>query len=113
MNKPTRFYSKKQETRVAKVIDGKRTANSGATAFSKGDVRNKYFLVECKTKTTPSSSMSVKLDWLKKNEEEAFAMNKQYSAVAIDFGQNENYYIINEKTFLTLLNYIKEESENG
>lgn len=33
MSKPTRFYSKRQETKVAKVVGGKRTANSGATAF--------------------------------------------------------------------------------
>lgn len=29
----TRKYSKKQETKVAKRLNGKRTANSGATAF--------------------------------------------------------------------------------
>lgn len=29
----TRYYSKQQEKKVAKVVGGKRTANSGATAF--------------------------------------------------------------------------------
>ena len=33
MNRPTRFYSNKQEKKVAKAIGGKQTANSGATLF--------------------------------------------------------------------------------
>lgn len=31
---PTRFYSNKQEKKVAKVVGGKKVANSGATAFN-------------------------------------------------------------------------------
>ena len=31
--RPTRFYSTRQEKKVAKAVGGKRTANSGATAF--------------------------------------------------------------------------------
>lgn len=112
MNKPTRFYSKKQEMQIAKAIDGKRTANSGATPFSKGDIKTADFLIEAKTKTSPSNSMTVQLDWIKKNEEEAFAMNKQYSAVVIDFGRGTNYYIINEHLFKKLLNFIKEEEND-
>lgn len=33
MNRPTRFFSKSQERRVAKQLGGKRQANSGATPF--------------------------------------------------------------------------------
>lgn len=29
----TRYYSKQQEKKVAKAVGGRRTANSGATAF--------------------------------------------------------------------------------
>lgn len=112
MNRPTRFYSKRQETQIAKAVNGKRTANSGATPFSKGDVKTADCLIEAKTKTCPSNSMTIQLDWIKKNEEEAFAMNKQYSAVAIDFGRETNYYIINERMFKKLLNFIKEEESN-
>ena len=111
MNKPTRYFSNKQEKQVAKRVGGKQTANSGATAFSKGDVRTDYFLIECKTKTTPSESMTIHKDWIVKNDEEAFAMGKQYSAVAIDFGEGENYYIISEKLFKKLINFIKEEED--
>ena len=35
MNKPTRYYSKQQEKKIAKAVGGKRQANSGATPFYK------------------------------------------------------------------------------
>lgn len=35
MPRPTRFYSKQQEKKVARAVGGSRVANSGATAFSK------------------------------------------------------------------------------
>ena len=40
-NKPTRFYSNLQEAQVSKRIGGRRTPNSGATAFIKGDIQTK------------------------------------------------------------------------
>lgn len=33
MNRPTRFYSSRQEKAVAKAVGGKQTSNSGATDF--------------------------------------------------------------------------------
>lgn len=107
--KPTRYYSKKQETRVAKELDGKRTANSGATRWSKGDVRLDDWLIECKTKTAPSQSMSIKKEWITKNESEAFEMDKHYSAVCFDFGDDERYYIIKEKDFKKFLELLQEK----
>lgn len=107
MRNDTRYYSSKQEKRVAKAIGGRQVANSGATKFDKGDVKTDEWLIECKTCTSPKSSMSVKKEWLIKNEEEAFAMRRSYSAISIDFGQDDNYYIINEKLFKTLINTLK------
>ena len=111
MNKPTRFYSKRQEKQVAKAVGGKQTANSGATAFQKGDVVSSRFLIECKTKTTDSKSFTVQEEWLLKNEEEAFAMRKDNSALCFDFGPsaNKRYYIISERLFNILKNYLEEE----
>ena len=43
-------------------------------------------------------------------------MNKPYSAVCFSFGDlhnDKNYYILHENDFLRLLNYEREESENG
>lgn len=113
MNKPTRYYSNNQEKRVAKTVGGRKTANSGATKFSKGDVVTDDFLIECKTKTTQTDSTVIHKEWIMKNEEEAFAMGKMYSAVCFDFGDKKNYYIISEKLFKQLLNYMKEEKDNG
>lgn len=110
--KATRYYSKQQEKKVAKAVNGKRTANSGATAFQKGDVITTEWLIECKTKTKDSQSITIKEDWLLKNEEEAFAMGKNNSALCFDFGPsaNKRYYVISEKLFQLLQNYMKGEN---
>ena len=100
--RPTRFYSNKQEKHIAKAVNGKQVANSGATAFSKGDVRTDDWLFEAKTKTSESQSMSIKKEWLLKNKEEMFAMGKSYCALVFDFGDGNNYYVLDEKTFLQM-----------
>lgn len=107
---PTRFYSNRQEKKVAKAVNGKRVPNSGATSFSKGDVATKEWLIECKTKTKDCSSFTIKEDWLLKNEEEAFAMGKSNSALCFDFGPsaNKRYYVISERLFETLKNFLEE-----
>ena len=109
MARPTRFYSKRQEKKVAKAIGGTRTANSGATAFSKGDVRTDSFLLECKTCTEPRKSFTLHKEWFDKNKEEAFAMHKDYSALVFDFGDGNNYYVIDEHLFKFLINYLEGE----
>ena len=105
--KPTRYYSSKQEKKVAKTVRGKQSPNSGATAFSKGDVSNDLFLIECKTKTSVSSSIQIKREWFDKLKEEAFAMNRLYYALAFDFGDDERHYVISEKLFKCLLEYLE------
>lgn len=106
MNRPTRFYSNRQEKAVAKTVGGKQTSNSGATPFKKGDVTTADWLIECKTSTTEKASFSIKREWLDKNREEAFAMNKDYNALCFDFGDNgERYYVIDEKTFKEVMTW--------
>jgi hypothetical protein len=109
MNKPTRFYSSRQEKKIAKAVDGKQTANSGATQWSKGDVTTDLFLIEAKTVTKEQKSFTIKKEWLDKNKEEAFAMNKPYSALAFDFGDGVQNYVISEELFIKLQNYLKED----
>ena len=109
---PTRAYSKKQENYVAKKFGGDRVKNSGATLFSKGDVNldEQSFLIECKTKTSPSESISIKKEWLEKNAKESLFMGKKYSALAFNFGPNEkNYYIIDEYLFELLLDKLDKD----
>lgn len=109
--KPTRYYSDKQEKHIAKTLKGKKVANSGATAFNKGDVITSSFLIEAKTCTSPKKSFSIKKEWLEKNEEEAFAMNKPYSALAFDFGDGDQHYVISERLFKQLVNYVEAEEQ--
>jgi hypothetical protein len=108
----TRSFSKNQENYVAKKFGGDRVKNSGATAFAKGDVNldKQSFLIECKTKTSPSESISIKKEWLEKNVKEALFMGKKYSALAFNFGPNEkNYYIIDEYLFELLLDKLDKD----
>ena len=108
--RPTRFYSSKQEKQVAKAVGGKKVANSGATAFNKGDVTTDSFLIEAKTCMTEKKSFSIKKEWLEKNKEEAFEMGKSYSALAFNFGPDtDNYYVIDERLFRILKEHLEEE----
>ena len=108
--KNTRHYSSKQEKSVATAISGKQTANSGATPFQKGDVLSDKFLLECKTKTTDSESVSIKKEWIEKNKREALFMGKEYQALAFNYGPNQpNYYIIDEYLFQELLEYLENK----
>lgn len=108
--KPTRHYSDKQEKSVAKAVGGKQTSNSGATLFQKGDVLTSKFLLEAKTKTTPSDSISIKKEWFEKNTRESLLMGKPYSAVVFSYGPGEeNHYIINEDLFIKLCEVLENE----
>lgn len=112
MNKnSTRYFSNKQEKRVAKTVGGKKTANSGATKFSKGDVRTNNFLIECKTCMKEQKSFTLQKEWFDKNEEEAFAMGKPYNALVFDFGDGKEHYVIDEKLFKLLVNYLESEDK--
>ena len=68
MNRPsrfsTRYFSSCQENNVAKAVKGRRTANSGATTFSKGDVTTNKILLECKTTIDDKKSFTIKKEWI-------------------------------------------------
>jgi len=108
----TRYYSDKQEKKIAKAVGGKQTPNSGSTAYVKGDVLNDHFVIEAKTHMESKEKFTIHKEWIHKNREEAFQMGRKHAALALDFGDGENHYIISEKDFLDYLNYL-EESENG
>ena len=83
----------------------KRTPNSGATSFSKGDLQDEKWIVEAKTCMEPKKSFSIKKEWLDTLKEEMYASNKDYRALCFDFGdEKDRYYILDENTF----SYIKE-----
>lgn len=105
----TRKFSSKQEARIAKLLNGHKTANSGATLFNKGDViiKDIGLLIECKTSITPRNNFSIKEEWLLKLKEEAFSMGASYVALSFDFGKEADYFIIDSKTMKLLIEYIK------
>lgn len=113
--KPTRHYSNIQEKSVAKAIGGRQTVNSGATPWQKGDVLTKgvnSFLLECKTKTTASESISIKKEWFDKNRQECLLTGTPHQAVVFNFGPGEeNHYIIDEYLFQFLKEKLDELEE--
>ena len=110
----TRDASNKQEKVIAKALGARRTPNSGATKFDKGDlIIGQEWLIEAKTCMQPKKSFSIKQDWLKKLKEEQYATNKMYSSLCFDFGENTNrYYIIDEQTFKYIVEILGVD-ENG
>lgn len=105
----TRQYSKKQEKRVAKNLKGRVNANSGATGFYKGDIIIDKFIIECKTATKEVKSISIKKQWLEKLKEEKFSMGKEQMALAFDFGDGEDWFIIAKPLMEWLVEKYKEE----
>lgn len=111
MYKSTRDVSSKQEKAIAKSLNARRTSNSGATKFDKGDLYvGQEWFIEAKTCMQPKKSFSIKQEWLQKMKEEQFATNKMYSALCFDFGDNGNrYYILNEQTFKQFIELLNKE----
>lgn len=106
----TRDVSARQEKCIAKAVGGKRTPNSGATKFDKGDIVVGEWLIEAKTCMQPKKSFSIKKEWLTKLKEEQFATSKTYSSLCFDFGDNKDrYYILDENTFRYILDIINEK----
>lgn len=110
MYKSTRDASSKQEKAIAKSLNARRTSNSGATKFDKGDLYvGQEWLIEAKTCMQPKKSFSIKQEWLQKMKEEQFAANKMYSALCFDFGDNGNrYYIVEEQVFKNVIQEFKD-----
>ena len=108
-NKPTRYYSDKQEKRTAKRLGAKTQTSSGSSAFLKGDVVSENCLIECKTMEEEKKSFSIKKEWLDKIEEQCFAMGKRFPILAFDFGGTENYYILNETVMKKFIEFLNNE----
>lgn len=112
-SKPTRYYSKRQEDRVAEMLGGNATSNSGAYHFDKGDVvvKEASLLIECKTSMKDKSSFSIKEDWLTKNQQELFGSRLSHSCVAINFGPDKpNYFLINEGLMGYLVDSLRKDN---
>lgn len=109
----TRYYSTRHEDSICKALGAKRNNNSGAGLFRKGDVVHEgaSMLIEAKTTMSEKQSVSIKKEWITKNQSEAFSMRKSNSCICFNFGPDtDNYYIINEKLMKYLINKLESDS---
>ena len=97
--------SRKHENRLAKLIEGKRTAASGAFWSRKGDVRNDDLLIE--HKWTGKKQVTIKSEVLKKITKEAI-LDSRMPVLGIHL-DGENYVILGEEDFFELRNAIRGE----
>lgn len=102
MKNSTRAKSSQQEKRIAKAMGGKQVIGSGSTPFLKGDVIVDQLFIEAKTKMVPSQQITVKKAWIDKAKEQSLAMRKEDYAIAISFGDNKEYYLIEDTLMVDL-----------
>lgn len=100
----TRDVSNFHEKNVARALGGVKTSNSGATAFTKGDVLVGDCIIECKTKMSECGSFSISKNWLTDLELERQGMGKSIAALAFSYNCGKtSYYVINERVMMRLL----------
>lgn len=107
----TRSFSDAHEKSVCKALNAIQTPNSGATKFKKGDCiqQEVSLLIECKTSTKEKDSVSIKKEWIDKNNKEAKDMRLDNSCLCFNFGpETDNYYVISEKLMKYLVESLKE-----
>jgi hypothetical protein len=98
--------SQKHEARLAKLVDGKRNAGSGAFWSRKGDVRSDDLLIE--HKWTGKASFTVKATVLEKIVKEAIL---ECRMPVLGFSLNDNNYVmLTEDDFLELRSTLQEHT---
>jgi Holliday junction resolvase len=96
--------SRKHENRLAKKVDGSRTAASGAFWSRKGDVRSADLLIE--HKWTGKKQTTIKSDVLKKIVREAI-LDGRMPVLGIHL-DGENYVVLLEDDFMEMRDKIKD-----
>jgi hypothetical protein len=104
MKSKGQIESKKHEARLAKIINGKRNAISGAFWNRKGDVRSQDLLIE--HKWTGKVSFTVKAAVLEKIVKEAI-LDGRMPVLGFSLN-NENYILLTENDFLELRQTLQE-----
>lgn len=89
-DKPTKYFSEKQEGLVAKALGGVMIRLSGAGPANPGDVQTYDWLVECKTHTEPDHPIFFDLAVWKKIEDEAMAMHRKPVLIVDDGSQQSS-----------------------
>jgi len=107
--KTVKKRSQTQERNVAKLLDARPTAASGALWGMKGDVRNDKFLVECKTTQNMCYGVTTKV-W-EKIEEEATKDHMRIPLLVVDLQDKDRYVIFKLKYFTTKIDVDEYECE--
>ena len=103
MENPTKFYSDRQETAVAKYLGWKRVAASGARPFNKGDVQSDRWLCECKTHTAVCNDYKISFSvWRKLLRESTSCMRRPVLIVDTGTQKIEDQCVIIPMTFYDL-----------
>lgn len=84
---------RKQEKRIAKKMGGRKQPRSGGITGHRGDVKSKQFLVETKTTSKKSYSLTTKV--LTKISEEAFGQNRD-PLVVVQFEKGHESGMVEE-----------------
>lgn len=88
--RPTKYFSEKQEKMIANELGGYPVGLSGAGPANPGDVKTYDWLVECKTHTKPDQSIVFDVNVWKKIQDEAMAIHRKPVLVADDGSQSIN-----------------------
>lgn len=96
------------EKRVADFLDMDVVPYSGSNArFGYGDVRDSRWLGECKNITPNDGKVTIKREWLDKNNKRASECNRIPYLAWMPAGRSEKYVIIDYITFITyFLGYV-------
>jgi len=98
--------SQKHEKRLAKLVDGSRTAASGAFWSRKGDVRSADLLIE--HKWTGKKQVTIKSEVLKKITKEAI-LDSRTPILGLHL-DGENYVVLLEDDYLEMRETLAKES---
>lgn len=110
--KTTRSKSDKHEKLVAERLGLRTVSGSGSSPFEKGDVKGFDVLIECKTKMKESKSFTIQREWLDKLRVQAMGMGKSTYALAMNFGDEDNFYILTERHMKEYLQLLRREEES-
>lgn len=113
MEKPTKFYSSKQETIVSEYLGWNRVSASGARPFDKGDIRSDIWLCECKTRTHKNKRYKIShFDWSKIVAESTSCMKRPI--MVVDAGVQDVQYevCILEKKFCDGIEHVESGADN-
>ena len=109
-----RCHGTVSERKTAKRLGGRNSPASGAMEGAKGDIQLRDFLIEAKC--TKNSSISLKLDWLKKITSEAVktmrkpALTVTYVRETGEPVRDGKYVIMREVDFMEMLDDLQEGS---